>query len=104
MDPVSCLTGRAPAQGEMFAALVGAREIALNAAFGGHAVRAPEEGPLESRSLQGGLTLTVLAPEGRSLLRLRDAWDAALDDESLSFESADEALEALEGTQEAGSR
>jgi beta-lactamase superfamily II metal-dependent hydrolase len=82
------------AQGEMFAALIGAREIPFNRAFKGRAVRVQDDAPLPSHDLHG-LTLTVLGPDGRSLCRLRDAWNNTLEDEALHFASAEEALDAL---------
>ena len=51
------------AQGEMLAALVGARGIPLNAAFGKAAVCAPDAAVLPVHRLPGGLTLTVLGPD-----------------------------------------
>jgi beta-lactamase superfamily II metal-dependent hydrolase len=82
------------AQGEMFAALVGAREIPLNHAFDGRAVRVHDDSPLPSRHIHG-LTLTVIGPDARSLRRLRDAWNPTLDDEGLLFATPEAALEAL---------
>jgi beta-lactamase superfamily II metal-dependent hydrolase len=82
------------AQGEMFAALVGARDIPLNRAFEGRAVRIHDDEPLPVRDLHG-LTLTVLGPDARSLRRLRDAWNPTLDDEGLRFATPEEALAAL---------
>lgn len=86
------------AQGEMFAALLGARGIPLNDSFAGGPVVAPSDGdPLQERTLEGGLRLTVLAPDRRALLRLRDAWAPTIEDEGLNFESANDALAALRG-------
>jgi hypothetical protein len=82
------------AQGEMFAALVGAREIPFNRAFCGRAVRTSDDLRLPTHDLHG-LTLTVLGPDSRSLRRLRDMWNPTLDDEALLFASPEEALDAL---------
>lgn len=83
------------AQGEMFAALIGAREIPLNETFGGGAIRIRDNEQLPSCCLDGGLRLTVLGPDTRSLIRLRDAWNPTLEDEMLLFESPELALDAL---------
>ncbi|MGC4110422.1 MAG: MBL fold metallo-hydrolase [Nocardioides sp.] len=82
------------AQGEMFAALVGARAIPFNTSFDGRAVRVPEQGPLPCRKIHG-LTLTVLGPDVASLRRLRDSWNSTLDDEGLIFDSPEAALAEL---------
>ncbi len=82
------------AQGEMFAALIAARAVPLNAAFDGAAVHVPDEGCLPTHDLQG-LRLTVLAPDARALRRLRDRWNPALEEAGLLFDSPEEALSQL---------
>jgi hypothetical protein len=82
------------AQGEMFAALVGARRIPMNAAFGEQPIRVPDDGLLPTRTF-AGLQLTVLGPDRQSLLRLRDSWTGTCEDEGFVFATAEEALVAL---------
>jgi hypothetical protein len=83
------------AQGEMLAALIGARGIPLNAAFGKAAIRAPDAGSLPVHRLPGGLTLTVLGPDSTSLTKLSAEWLGTLKDGGLAFDSEAQALEAL---------
>jgi beta-lactamase superfamily II metal-dependent hydrolase len=83
------------AQGEMLVALISARGIPLNAAFGTAAVAAPDTGPRPVRSLPDGLTLTVLGPDQAALTRLSEAWMPAWRDAGLVFTSPEQALEAL---------
>jgi hypothetical protein len=83
------------AQGEMLAALIGARGIPFNAAFDKAAVCAPDAGPLPVRRLPGGLTLTVLGPDREALAKLRQEWLPTMQDEGLAFASEEEALRAL---------
>jgi hypothetical protein len=83
------------AQGEMLAALIGARGIPLNRAFGGAAVCVPDAGPLPVHRLPDGLTLTVLGPDRDALTRLGDVWLGTLADDGLVFASPEQALEAL---------
>ncbi|HEY5854180.1 MAG TPA: hypothetical protein VIW24_09060 [Aldersonia sp.] len=82
-------------QGEMLAALIGARGIPFNAAFDKAAVCAPDTGPLPVRRLPGGLTLTVLGPDREALAKLRQAWLPTMRDEGLAFTSEEQALDAL---------
>lgn len=83
------------AQGEMLAALIGARGIPLNAAFAHAAVCAADAAPLAVRHLDGGLTLTVLGPDSAALAKLRQVWLSTAQDEGLVFRSEREALDAL---------
>lgn len=84
------------AQGEMLAALIGARGINHNAAFGAAAVAAPEAGrPLFTHELAGGLVLTILGPDADGITRLRREWLGIMMDAGLKFDSIDEALAAL---------
>jgi beta-lactamase superfamily II metal-dependent hydrolase len=86
------------AQGEMLAALLGARDIPLNNSFRGGPLMVPDDdAPLLERTLAGGLRLTVLAPDRAALVKLADAWAPTLEDEALNFESPAEALAALRG-------
>jgi beta-lactamase superfamily II metal-dependent hydrolase len=83
------------AQGEMLAALIGARGIPLNAAFGGAAICAPDAGSLPVHRLPGGLALTVLGPDRGDLTKLSEVWLSALQDGGLVFASEEQALAAL---------
>jgi hypothetical protein len=85
------------AQGEMLAALIGARGIPLNAAVGKAAICAPDAGALPVHRLPGGLTLTVLGPDSGSLTKLSAEWLGTLKDDGLAFDSEAQALEALRG-------
>lgn len=81
--------------GEMFAALISGRGIPWNARFEGRAVRADDDEPLPVHELPGGLRLTVLGPDRTDLLRLKDNWLTAVEEEGLAYSSAEEALAAL---------
>jgi hypothetical protein len=83
------------AQGEMLAALISGRGIPLNAAFSRAPVWAPYDKPLPVRTLDGGLTLTVLGPDDKALKALRKAWRPTLEGEGLFFDSEADALSAL---------
>lgn len=82
------------AQGEMFAALIGARALPHNQAFDSRAVGVLTECALPTRDLPG-LRLTVLGPDQRALNRQRDAWTHSLGDEGLLFDTPQDALDAL---------
>lgn len=83
------------AEGEVLAALIGARGIPLNAAFGQGTVCAPPDGPRPARTLPGGLVLTVLGPGPDDLANLRLNWRPVMRDEGLMFTDEKEALAAL---------
>ena len=85
------------AQGEMLAALIGARGIPLNAASGKAAICAPDTGSRPVHRLPGGLTITVLGPDRGSLSKLSAEWLNSLQDGGLMFGSEEQALEALRG-------
>lgn len=51
-----------------------------NASFGGEAVVVPDEGPLPTAKLPGGLKLTVLAPTPKALARLVPSWEKIVED------------------------
>lgn len=85
------------AQGEMLAALIGARGIPLNAAFGKASICAPDAGSRPVHSLPGGLTITVLGPDPRSLAKLSAEWLNSLQDGGLVYASEEQALDALRG-------
>jgi hypothetical protein len=46
-----------------------------NVAFGGSAVRVPDEGPLPVIELPGGMRLTLLAPDRAAMLKLVPEWE-----------------------------
>ncbi|SFS14349.1 hypothetical protein SAMN04487846_2903 [Microbacterium sp. cf046] len=46
-----------------------------NAAFGGHAVRVPDDGPLPVVELAGGMRLTLLAPDREAMVKLIPEWE-----------------------------
>jgi hypothetical protein len=85
------------AQGEMLAALIGARGIPLNAAFDKAAICAPDAGARPVHPLPGGLTITVLGPDRGSLAKLSAEWLNSLQDGGLVYASEEQALEALRG-------
>ncbi|MEV6850666.1 hypothetical protein [Actinoplanes sp. NPDC051411] len=64
-----------PAQGEILSALLKARAIPLNAAFGGGAVCRRPGSDLPRVRLPGGLALTVLGPDLATLRALRSVWE-----------------------------
>lgn len=63
-------------QGEFFSALLARRLDGdrWNGAFGGGPVVVPDDGPLPSVELPGGLVLTLLSPTPSKLERMRKAW------------------------------
>jgi beta-lactamase superfamily II metal-dependent hydrolase len=65
-----------------------------NGAFGGKAVVIPDEGPLPQCTLDGGLKLTVLAPDARALRALKKDWDKVIA-EYMTPGSAEEAEQLL---------
>lgn len=67
-----------PVDGEILSGLLRMRKIPLNHAFEGGAVGVPEEGPVRSLTLRGGLTLTVLSPGRAQLTNLRKEWHRVL--------------------------
>jgi hypothetical protein len=83
------------AQGEMLAALIGARGIPLNSAFDKAAVRVPDGSPPPVHHLPGGLTLTILGPDGSDLAVLRASWLSTFGDGRLNFATEQDALSAL---------
>jgi hypothetical protein len=86
-----------PVQGEILGALISELSIPWNASFGGTAVRAPESGNLLTQELPGGLRVTVLAPDGAALRKLRDAWWEACREAGIATGSTADALAALRG-------
>jgi hypothetical protein len=63
-----------PVEGERLTTLLVEGGHHWNEAFDGGAVVVPPDGPLPERTLEGGLTLTVLSPRREELARLRPVW------------------------------
>jgi hypothetical protein len=82
--------------GEIFAALIQQKQLPWNQAFGGRSVVVPSAGPLPSRTLPGGMKLTLLAPGWPELERLRRFWLSELEDMSLTPGDADAAFRIFE--------
>jgi beta-lactamase superfamily II metal-dependent hydrolase len=70
----------APIQGEFLGALIEDGRLRWNAAFSSAAVVVPETGPLPTRQLPGGASLTLVSPQQRQLRRLRRNWDTVARD------------------------
>jgi hypothetical protein len=84
-----------PVHGEILGMLIEELAIPWNAAFYGAAVRTPESGSLTTRELPGGLRVTVLAPDGAALRRLRDVWWETCKEAGVATGSIADALAAL---------
>ncbi len=82
-------------QGEYLTALLQKRKLPWNAAFGGHAIVVPEEGPLPVHELPGGLKLTLLSPSPKTVARMADAWEAEVTAAGLDPSSPNKREEAL---------
>lgn len=70
-------------QGEMFSAIIEERHYSWNGDWDGNAVIVPESGPLNSRTLPGGLKLTVLSPMAEQLREMAAKWKSELHDKGL---------------------
>jgi beta-lactamase superfamily II metal-dependent hydrolase len=81
--------------GEILSLLITELAIPWNTSFGGGAVRAPESGCLPVRELPGGLRITVLAPDGAALRRLRDEWWETCQEAGIATGSVADVLAAL---------
>jgi beta-lactamase superfamily II metal-dependent hydrolase len=84
-----------PVQGEYLSALIRKRRHPWNRAFKGKAAMIPDEGPIRSYTLTGGMKLTLLSPTERQLTRLRPQWNKVVREAGLEPGVAKEALEAL---------
>lgn len=62
-------------QGEYFGALLRDRDYPWNNSFDGYAVVVDDEGPLPTLELEGGMTLTLLAPSWDKLHEMRSRWE-----------------------------
>jgi beta-lactamase superfamily II metal-dependent hydrolase len=83
-------------QGEYLSALIQKRQLQWNAATKGRAVCVPEQGPLPVFKLPGGMTLTLLSPSPRKLVKMADAWEDDVRKAGLDPEHPVQALEHLE--------
>lgn len=84
-----------PVQGEQVSALITARKLPWNKAFGERAVVVPDTGELPSVSLKGGLKLTLLSPTVKELARFRPTWNSTVKKAGLVAGSAEDALKRL---------
>jgi beta-lactamase superfamily II metal-dependent hydrolase len=91
--PPSDLLGGA--MGEYLSVLIERRRVPWNKAFDKQAVMAPDEGPLPTVELDGGLKLTVLSPTLATLQALLVAWDKEVEKAGLDRKSVKAVLEAL---------
>jgi beta-lactamase superfamily II metal-dependent hydrolase len=84
-----------PVEGEYLSALITDRHQAWNKAFGGKPVVVPDDGPLPTITLDGGLKLTLLAPTRAVLKRLKPEWEKTVKEAGLDPGDTDAAREAL---------
>jgi len=84
-----------PAQGEILSALLDARKIPWNTAFGGGAVQRHRGSPLPRVTLPGELELTVLGPDEAALQSLRKVWEKECAKAGIAEGSTREALDLL---------
>jgi beta-lactamase superfamily II metal-dependent hydrolase len=69
---------RGPIDGAILTAILEGTGIARNQAFAGSAAAVPDDGPLPSVRLPGGMTLTLLSPGLSQLANLQCAWNTVL--------------------------
>lgn len=86
------LSGR---HGEFLSALIEAKRLPWNRAFGGDAVAVPDTGSLPQIELPGGLQLTLLSPTPACLDKLRPKWDREVRKAGLDRNSVEEVQAAL---------
>jgi hypothetical protein len=70
-------------EGEILTAQLGVSGWSWNGAFDGRTVCVPEDGPLPSRELPGGMVLTLISPGWHQVEQLRGVWDQAVRDAGL---------------------
>lgn len=73
-----------PVQGERLSADIIAGKVPWNKAFGGHAVKVPDDGPLPAKPLNGGLELVVVGPTTKKLQLLEPVWVQACIDAGIT--------------------
>lgn len=83
-------------QGEIVSALLDSRGFAWNRAWNGQSVVVPDDGALPTRTLRGGLVLTLLSPTPARLEALRKEWKKVLHEEGMEPGSAGDAFRVLE--------
>jgi hypothetical protein len=84
-------------QGEFLGALLHEQGRPWNQLWSGGPVFVPDEGPLPSVTLPGGLQLTLLSPNRDGLERLRPVWKRDVEDAGFAAGDSDAVLEALRG-------
>jgi len=87
-----------PVQGEMLSALIQKAKHPWNHAFEEGAAVVPNEGPLPSFELAGGLKVTLLSPTPAQLAKLAPKWKKAVEEAGLSPGVAKKALAQLAKT------
>lgn len=85
-------------QGEFFSAALRDRGYPWNEAFDGHRIVLPEDGPLPTFKLAGGMRLTLLGPTADKLAEMRHRWQRDLLDADPAISPGDfaRALERLQ--------
>lgn len=89
LNPGATVSRLGAAQGEFLGALLAKQGRPWNQYFGGGAIFVPDDGPLPSCVLRGGLELTLLSPDIAHLKKLAAKWDEEL--KKLDFEPGDAA-------------
>lgn len=86
------------AQGERLTTAILRRKARWNTAFEGGPVKVEDDGTLPTRTLAGGLTLTVLSPDSSKLEKLISKWEAECADAGLvpGIEARIQEVEELE--------
>jgi hypothetical protein len=69
---------------QLLASGAGGKVLAWNKAFNDAAIVVPKDGALPTKTLPGGMTLTLLAPGPRQLARLRRKWAEVIRDTQIS--------------------
>ncbi len=72
-----------PVDGEILSAVIEKRKWPWNAAFDGAAVMAAKDASAPTKTLPGGMRLTVLSPGAEQLAKLRDEWKSVVQDAGL---------------------
>jgi hypothetical protein len=91
-------------QGEYLSALIQKRKFPWNNATEGRALVVPDDGPLPTFKLAGGLLLTLLSPSWKTVRKMADAWEAEVQKAGLDPNSPKKEREALELLKTKGKR